>query len=77
MTDLIRCAVCKGRKKVNTFGGMMLKCSDCSGIGWIEEPKDLTALKAKAEALEAKLVNDNDDAPEAPKKRAGRPKKRA
>ncbi len=75
MSELTRCPACKGRKKTTSFGGMMLKCTECSGIGWIEEKKDLTALKAKAAALEAKEAAQPDDTDDAPKKRPGRPKR--
>lgn len=37
---LIRCDGCQGRKRKLGMGGMIMKCDECNGIGWIEPPKD-------------------------------------
>lgn len=36
MYELMRCDVCKGRKRVLGMGGMENKCQSCKGVGWIE-----------------------------------------
>ena len=32
-----RCDVCKGRRELLGMGGMVRKCKDCNGTGWVPE----------------------------------------
>ena len=34
---LKRCECCKGRKEIIGLGLLMKKCTECKGVGWIEE----------------------------------------
>lgn len=37
MSDLERCDICQGKKKIMGIGGMEKKCKYCDGVGWIEK----------------------------------------
>lgn len=34
---LVRCAVCRGQKKIKGLGCMLKKCVACSGAGYVEQ----------------------------------------
>ena len=48
-TELIRCDICNGKKRVLGMGGMEKPCPVCKAIGWIEvdKPKPTVEIKIK------------------------------
>lgn len=62
MTDLIRCDICNGRKRILGMGGMEKDCYKCHAIGWTQ---------CNDPIILDKVVNSNGD-PVKVKKKPGR-----
>lgn len=58
MSELIKCGDCGGSKQVRGCGYMLLKCTRCNGIGWIEGKavaKHVNDVKFKKRGRPAKV----------------------
>lgn len=47
MSDIIRCECCVGKKTIIGLGGIIKKCPECKGIGFIDAKKDDEKKKEK------------------------------
>ncbi len=55
MSDLQKCLICKGQKKIIGMGYIETKCENCHGVGWIEaddEKEDQKEEELLAEEIE-------------------------
>lgn len=51
--DLVRCPVCRGRKKIIGLGLLEKDCDHCVGIGWIsKKPVEIKVKKSRKKSIE-------------------------
>lgn len=72
---IIRCTQCNGRKKILSLGNMIKDCSQCRGLGHIEEKKEELELKSPALDSRSSSITDVINTSPASIKKRGRKKK--
>lgn len=85
MSELIKCAKCKGAKKIMGLGMIVADCKECNGVGYKNEAKvDNKAETVKEESIKpltsltdslTAFASGEDSDINKPKKQRGRPKK--
>lgn len=70
MSEIARCTRCRGRKVVVGLGGMIKKCPDCKGVGFVSsKTKEQKTPDSEGVSIELKTAQLTD------KKKRGRPDK--
>ena len=49
---LVRCAVCRGQKKIKGLGCMLKKCVACSGAGYVEQDAQEDNIETASDTLD-------------------------
>lgn len=58
---LIRCEVCRGGKKMLSFGNIIKECEKCKGVGMVENAVIDLPSQTKVEEIESYLAEQKEE----------------
>lgn len=77
MSELRKCEVCRGTKKIMGIGHMESKCDACLGVGWIDRESVIDKLTKQTETPQVEPTETTESIDKPVKKPRKKPVKKA